>query len=146
MDGPHIGARVLDHVGLRSSRVFAGFNVVHGAVTNKDFGMGVALPFRDWGVPNGTYWPSLDAHFSEGATLRYDNPHFRASRPNHAFVQRRILLEASFTPEESPEERAALMDFHFDCITRWLSVRSFRCTSLPPRLKPQEEDRGRFVG
>jgi hypothetical protein len=115
----HAGARVLDRVGLRTSQAFAGFHVVHGVVTNKRFGMSVALPFRDWGIPDGTYWPSLEVQFSEGATLRYDNPRFLASRPNHAFVQRRSLLEANFTQEESPEEMAALMDFHFDCITRW---------------------------
>ena len=129
-DGLHVIARLLDHVGLRSSEASASFNVTHGVVTNKSFRMDVGLPFRDWGVPNGTYWPLLEAQVSEAATLRYDNPHYRASRPNHAFVQRRILRDASFTPEESLEEQTALMDFHLDCVTHWSPCRS-RAELLP---------------
>src|ERR1035437_8359890 len=97
--------------------------------------MSVALPFRDWGVPDGTYWPSLDVGSSEAATLRDYNPHFHATRRDHALVQRMITLEANFTPEESPEERAALMDFHFDCITRW-----FPCLSRAQLLPRAEEE------
>jgi hypothetical protein len=32
---------------------------------------------------------------------------FTLIRPNHDFVERRITLDANFTPEDSPEERAA---------------------------------------
>jgi hypothetical protein len=137
--GPHIGGRILGHVGLRSTRVSAGFHVAKGVVTNKSFGMEVALPIRDWMTSDGVYWPSLDVGSSESATLRDDNPHFHASRPNRSFVQRRITLEANFTPEESPEERAALMDFRFDCITRWSPCLS-RAEILPRADEEFEDD------
>lgn len=133
-NGPHITTRLLDHLGLRSSDVSAGFNVVQGVITNRHFRMDVALPFRDWGVPNGTYWPSLEDEFSEAATLRYDNSNFRASRPNRAFARRRILLEVAFTPEESSEEKIALMNFNMDCINRWSP-----CCS-PLALLPRAEE------
>lgn len=135
VDGLHIVARVFDHLGLRSSWASARFTVVQNVVTNKSFRMSVALPFRDWGVPNGTYWPSLDAEFSEAAKLSFDNPHYRDVRPNHAFVQRRILLRTGFTPEETPEEQAALMDLRLDCVTRWFPCRSR--SELSPRAEQE---------
>jgi hypothetical protein len=117
-EGPHIGARILDHVGLRNSRVFGGFNIAHGVVTSRTFGMSVTLPFRDWGVPQ-SYWPSLDAMFSERETLGEPDPESQSVPPQHELHQRRIRLEALFTPKESLVERQALMDFRFDCITQW---------------------------
>ena len=127
-NGPHMRAHLLDYAGLRSTEVFAEFVVAHGVVISKSFGMSVASPVQDWGAPK--YRQSLEASFSETATLRYDNPHFRASRPNRAFFERRMRLVANFTPEESPEERTALMNFQFDCITRWSPCQS-RAELLP---------------
>ncbi len=119
-EGPHIGARILDHVGLRSTEVSGGFHVIHGVVTNKDFRMIVPLPARDWITSEGVYWPSLAVAFRERAKLDYySDRHFRSTRPNRVLVQARIILEAYFTPEETPEEQAALTDFRFDCITQW---------------------------
>jgi hypothetical protein len=118
-EGPHIGARILDRVGLRSAQVTAGFHVIHGLVINKDFRVSVALPARNWTTPDGTYWPELAAGFRERSKLDHPNPHFRSSHPNRELILRRIILEAVFTPEESPEEQSALTGFRFDCITRW---------------------------
>jgi len=150
-EGPHIGARILELAGLRSAVVTAGFHVVHGVVTDKGFGVEVALPVNQWINPGGSfwvkdevgssYWPSLDVAFLEGAKLGQSNPFTIAKHPNRGFVQRRIRLEASFTPEESQEEQAALTDFHFDCITRWTPCTSRR--ELLPRAEEEFEAEGR---
>lgn len=136
-DGLHLGARLLDHVGLRSAAVSAEFHVSNGVVTTKGFGVDVALPFRLWGVPNGIYWPELKASFSEAATLRESNPHLRASQPHHSIFLRRIDLRANFTPEESLKEQSALMAFHLDCLTRWSSCLSLG--DLAPRANEEFE-------
>ena len=142
-EGPHLGARILESLGLRSAGVSATFHVVHGIVTEKGFGMSAALPVSNWITPNGgfwlkdeigsTYWPSIDVASFEGAKLRGATPFTIGRNPYRGFVQRRILLEASFTPEEAPTEQAALMDFHFDCITRWKG-----CTNRA-QILPQAE-------
>lgn len=145
LEGPHIGARALEVVGLRSAEVYAQIHVVHGVITNKGFGLEVALPVSRWITPGGrfwlkpeigsTYWPSLDAAFFEAAKLRNYSPYTFAGHPNRSFIQRRIRLEASFTPEESAEEQVALTDFRFDCITRWTP-----CISRAELLPKAEEE------
>jgi len=144
-EGPHLGVRALELVGLRSASVSARFHVVHGVVTNKGFRMDVALPVSRWISPESgfwlkdevgsAYWPSLDASFFEGAKLRQTNYAQLEEHPNRSFIQRRILLEASFTPEESLEEQAALIDFHFNCLTRWTA-----CTNRGELLLRAEEE------
>jgi hypothetical protein len=144
-DGPHLTTRILELSGLRSAAVTASFHVVHGVVREKGFGMSVALPVSKWITPKSgfwltdrigsTYWPSLDVASFEGTKLRGANPSTVAKHPNRGFIQRRTILEASFTPEEIPAERAALTDFHFDCITRWVA-----CSSLEELLPRAEEE------
>jgi hypothetical protein len=148
--GPHIGTRVLELVGLRSAGVTASFRVAHGTVISKEFGIDVALPVRRWITPEGgfwltskaggTYWPSLDASFLGSVTQTYRNAYALERHPNRAIIQRRIQLLASFTPEESPEEQAALTDFRFDCITR-LTACSSRAELLP---RAEEEFKADF--
>lgn len=150
VEGPHIGARALQLVGFRSAGVTATFQVSHGLVTSKGFGMSVALPVNMWITPNGdfwlrskdgsAYWPTLDVAFRE-ATKPDSTLDQLAEHPHRSFIQRRILLEASFTPDESSEEKAALTDFHFDCITRWRP-----CTNrgeILPRAEEEFEAEGR---
>ncbi len=149
-EGPHIGARVLQLVGLRSAGVTARFHVTHGRVTEKGFGMSVALPVNTWITPGGdfwlrekygsAYWPTLDVAFREGAKPDSTPDQF-AEHPNRGFIQRRILLEASFTPEESSEEQAALTDFHFNCITRWRPCMARG--EILPRAEEEFEAEGR---
>jgi hypothetical protein len=146
-EGPHIGARALELFGLRSSSVFARIEIVHGKVTSKGFGMSVALPVSQWITPEGglllqskigsTYWPSLDVASFEGVKLRGASSYTIAKYPNRGFIQRRIRLEASFTPEESPEEKAALMDFQLECLTRWAPCRSRK--EILPRAEEEFE-------
>jgi hypothetical protein len=145
-EGPHLGARILELIGLRSAAVSAGFHVVHGVVTNKGYGMDVALPVSRWIFPGGgfwlkdkigsTYWPTLDVAFREGAKLSESNPYTIAEHPNHGLIHRRTILEVHFTPEESPEEQAALTDFRFDCFTRWAACLSRG--ELLPRAEEEE--------
>jgi hypothetical protein len=144
-EGPHLSARTLELLGLRSAAVTARFDIVHGAITNKGFGMSVALPVSKWIDPgdsfwlmekNGSaYWPSLDVASFEGVKLRGTTPFDITRHPNRGFIQRRTILEASFTPEEDPAEQTALMDFHFDCITRWVA-----CSSGEELLPRAEEE------
>lgn len=148
-EGPHLYGRILELLGLRSATVTATFHVMHGVITNKGFGVEVALPISKWITPGGgfwlkdivgsSYWPSLDVATFEGAKLRGANPFFIAKHPNRGFIHRRIRLEASFTPEESLSEQAALMDFHFDCITRWTACTS-REELLPRAVEESEAD------
>jgi hypothetical protein len=114
-DGPHIGARILDHVGLRNSRVSGGFTITNGIITAKEFGMRVALPFGEW-QKEQSYWPLLEAKFLEHETLGPPYPDFHAQ---HVIYMRRIQLETVFTPQESSAERQVLTDFRFNCITQW---------------------------
>lgn len=148
-EGPHIGARILQLVGLRSAAVSARFHVVHGIVTNKGFGYSVALPVSQWITPGGglwlkerigsTYWPTLDVAFREAAKLGDSIPYSITMHPNHSLIHRRTILEVHFTPEDAPEEQAALMDMRFDCITRWTAC-SNRGELLPAAAAEEDTD------
>jgi hypothetical protein len=148
-EGPHIGVRILELVGLRSAAVSARFRVVHGVVVNKGFGYSVALPVSRWITPGGdfwlkdrigsTYWPTLDVAFRESAKLGESIPYAIAIHPNRSLVHRRTILEVHFTPEEAPEERAALTDMRFDCISRWIAC-SNREELLPAAAAVEDAD------
>ena len=148
-EGPHIGPRILELVGLRSAAVSARFHVVHGIVTNKDFGYSVALPVSQWITPGGsfwlkdrngsTYWPTLDVAFREAAKLGDSIPFTIAMHPNHSLIHRRTILEVHFTPEEAPEVQAGLTEMRFDCITSWAAC-SNRGELLPAAAAEEDSD------
>jgi hypothetical protein len=148
-EGPHIGTRILQSVGLRSAAVSARFHVVHGIVTNKGFGYSVALPVSQWITPGGgfwlkerigsTYWPTLDVAFREAAKLGDSIPYTIAMHPNRSLIHRRTILEVHFTPEEAAEKQAALTDMRFDCITRWIAC-SDRGELLPAAAMEDDAD------
>jgi len=133
-DGPHRLLRILDHVGIRSAGLRAGFEVKNGVVIDKGFGLMILLPVRDWFEPSGRYVHELDAYSSAGARL-LGEPRDLLRHPNHAVRQIRVYLEARFTPEEASEEQASLMRFHFHCITRWTP-----CTNREEILPTAEEE------
>jgi hypothetical protein len=118
-------------------------------VTNKGFGYSVALPVSQWITPGGffwlkdrigsTYWPTLDVAFREAAKLGDSTPYTIAMHPNHSVIHRRTILEVHFTPEEAPEEQAALTDMRFDCITRWIAC-SNRGELLPAAAMEDDAD------
>jgi hypothetical protein len=144
-NGPRLGTRILEAVGLHSSGAIATFEVKHGVVAMKKFTLTTALPVSKWTTPESrfwlqaskvgsTYWPSVDVTALEANEIQSTSVQI-IRHPNRSFLRRRITLEASFTPNESAEERAALMDFHFDCITRW-----FPCTSRQELLPRAEAE------
>jgi hypothetical protein len=111
-------ARLMDHIGLRSTAARAGFTIDRGIVITKWFGEQVTLPVRDWVAPDG-YIPYLSVastettHFSDhgkGHTLLY---------PNRLALRVKTYIDITFSPTEEPFERAALMDFNLACITRF---------------------------
>jgi len=139
-EGPHIGARILESVGLRSGRATAIIVVSRGVITSKEFGLDATLPVNQWitRFENGTssYWPSVQAAVWEGVEIQ-STPFQITEHPNRSVVLRRTVLEASFTPNESLHEQATLTDFQFGCITRWTP-----CTTwgeLLPRAAQQFE-------
>lgn len=147
--GPHLVTRALELGGLRSAGITAQFHVVHGVVTNREFGVSSALPVKSWITPGGdfwlrdkigsTYWPTLDVAFREGAKLDVGNSYLIARHPNHGLIHRRTILEVHFTPDETPEEQSALTDFRFDCLTRWTACSS-RGELLPRAAAEDEAD------
>jgi hypothetical protein len=149
-DGPHFATRLFELVGLRSSGAIASFHVTHGIVTEKAFGLEVTLPVSHWLRPGDhfwltdeigdTYWPSLAVASSENVKI-LSTPFAVAEHPDRSITQRRIRLVASFTPEESREEKIALTDFHFDCITRWTPCTN-RGELLPRAEAEYEAERG----
>jgi hypothetical protein len=86
-----------------------------------------------------TYWPTLDVAFREAAKLGDSIPYTIAMHPNHSLIHRRTILEVHFTPEEAPEEQAALTDMRFDCITRWAACSS-RGELLPAAATEDDTD------
>lgn len=119
--------RVLDHLGLRNESVGAGFRTEHGIVTTRGFGEIAGLPVRNWYVRGGAYVPELlvssdeASHFTE-----YQTPYLKPGRPNRMakFMKGPYGLEITYTPDESPAERAALMDFRFSCLTKFIPCES----------------------
>lgn len=142
-EGPHLVTRALEFAGLRGSEVKASFSVEHGTLVSKEFDIDVPLPLSQWLGPKGhfwlkseigsVYWPSLDVASVESSRMRYSTPSQNDEHLNRGFVQARIRLVANFTPAESVQEQSALMDFRFDCITRW------RACSSRGELLPQAE-------
>jgi hypothetical protein len=112
--------RIMDHIGLRSVAVRAGINVEHGVIMSKWFAEQVSLPVSAWGSAGNTYIPDLA--ISSGEYTRYPD---YATKPS-AYPYRRIQnfegpygITVYFMPQEEAGERAALMDFHLTCITRF---------------------------
>jgi hypothetical protein len=111
-------ARLMDHIGLRSTAARAGFTIDHGIVITKWFGEQVTLPVRDWIATEG-YIPYLSVASTEttqfsdrakGHTLLY---------PNRFALHVKTYIDIAFSPAEDASERAKLMDFNLSCITRF---------------------------
>jgi hypothetical protein len=109
--------RLIDHVGIRSSAVRAGFTIDHGVVTVRWFGEQVTPPVRDWGISDG-YIPYVSASSEQTSQFRERTGDQRLLHPNRMVQHRDSLVAVTFSSEEDPAEQTALMDFHFSCITR----------------------------
>jgi hypothetical protein len=117
--------RVMDHTGLRTSAVRAGFNFQNGVVTSKGFSEYTSLPLRNWFSLGGAYVPELAVSSSEVSKFR-DSYVPAASHPYRRarYMKGPYGLEISFLPQENPSEKAALMEFRFSCITRFVPCES----------------------
>jgi len=117
---------VLDHIGLRNSAVGAGVITEHGVVGQRWYSEEVMLPVSEWFILGRAYEPSLGVTVIEDDRFRFlqiqDN--INPSHPFRIARRRRGSLTVSFTTEESPFERAQLMDFRFSCITQFVTCRN----------------------
>jgi hypothetical protein len=121
---------VIDRVGLRSAAVGAGFTEERGVVTAKEFWEEVGLPVREWYVRGGAYVSDLVVSADEVSKFRDDEEEIYL-RPSHPFRIARNMkgpygVMVKFKPDEAPAEKAALMDFHFSCITKFSPCHSER--------------------
>ena len=106
-----------DHICLRSAAARAGFTVEHGVVTTKWFGEQTTLPVRDLGSSAG-YTPYLSVSSAETSHFREIVGDSKLPHPNRMAQHLKGYLQISFSPDEDPAERSALMDFSFSCITQ----------------------------
>jgi hypothetical protein len=111
-------ARMMDHLGLRISVVFASVSVKSGVVVGKSFGEDVALPVRVWFERGGAYVPDLAVSSGEiGQSGNYrmmlGGSHLKARRSKGPYG-----LGVSYDSTVDVEEKAKLIDFRFQCITQ----------------------------
>ena len=111
-------ARLMDHIGLRSTAARAGFTIDHGIVTTKWFGEQVTLPVRDWIAPDG-YIPYLSVASTETAQFSERVKSHPLLYPNRFALHVKTYIDIAFSPAEDPAEQNALMDFNLACITRF---------------------------
>lgn len=124
---PHWLVSLIDLTGLRDSGFIVGFNTKKGLVTGTGFTESIGLPVRDWYSRDGAYVPDLMV-FSGEATEFHDHEREAYVRPSHPHrIARRMKgpygVSVKFTPEETPAEKAALMDFRFNCVTQFIPCR-----------------------
>ncbi len=110
-------ARLAGNHGLRSAAARGGFTIENGVVISKWFGEQVTLPVSDWGSAQ-SYIPYLSALSDEDAKFREHTRDAALPHPNRFARAPHGLLLVSFSPNEDPTEKSALMDFQLACITR----------------------------
>lgn len=137
-------ASLIDLTGLRASDFSARFDTKNGLVTGTGFTESIGLPVRDWYSRDGAYVPDLMV--SSGESTEF-NDHEREAyvQPTHPHrIARRMKgpygVFVKFTPKEMPAEKAALMDFHFGCVTQFIPCKD-ESEILPEgvRLLDQQE-------
>jgi hypothetical protein len=139
---PNAGAknyipRVIDHIGLRSSAIRAGFTVDHGIVTVRWFGEQVTPPVRDWGISDG-YIPYISASSEQTSQFLERAGDQRLLHPNRMVQHKDSLVAVTFSSDEDPAVQSALMDFQFSCITR-LSPCESEADLLPEGMRMWQE-------
>lgn len=110
--------RLMDHVGLRSIAVRAGFTIDHGILTTKWFGEQVTLPVRDWEAPDG-YIPYLSVASTETTQFSDRAKSHTLLYPNRLALHVKTYIDVAFSPAEDVAERTELMDFNLACVTRF---------------------------
>ena len=125
--------RIADNVGLRFAVISAGFTVEKGIVTSKSFEEMVRLPVRDWFTPGTILGQELVVRSREAADFsrytwpgyEYDTEISRIYRHSAITADKRGLV-VTYSPDGDISERAKLMDFHLDCITRFIPCKNER--------------------
>jgi hypothetical protein len=120
-----------------SSAARAGIVVEHGIVTARWFGEQVSLPVRDW-HPTDDYVPYLSVSSSETSELAKFTAGQTLLHPNRMVQHKASYIAVTFSPQEDAAEKSALMDFRFDCITRFSPCES-HAGILPEALRMLEE-------
>jgi hypothetical protein len=129
--------RLIDRTGLRSVAARAGIVVEHGIVTSRWFGEQVTPPVRDWSAIDN-YVPYLSVSSAESSHFR-EMTEGQALLHANRFVQHKDFYTAvTFSPEENSAEQSALMDFRFNCITRFQPCES-QADILPEALRMLQE-------
>ncbi|RZU43506.1 hypothetical protein BDD14_5173 [Edaphobacter modestus] len=122
--------RIADNVGLRISVISAVFTVEKGIVTSKSFWEMVRLPVRDWFLPGSGHMSELSVNSAEEADFSryYLGFDYKLSRmhPHSAATADKRGLVVTYSPDEDISERAKLMDFRLDCITRFIPCKNER--------------------
>lgn len=111
-------AIAIDRIGLRSVAVHAGFTVQRGVLTAKWFGEQVTPPVQDWASSTG-YIPYLSVLSGESLSFHSNLGDPPKLHPNRMVQPINNYIVVSFTPDETPSEKAALMDFQLTCITQF---------------------------
>ena len=99
-----------DFLGFRNEGIGIDFVTKNGLVTQKGFGMDVALPVVEWFMWDKSYIPDLAVWSSEVSKFdernKYNAPHpFRNARQIRGIYG----MQVTFLPEETPNERAELI-------------------------------------
>ena len=117
----NIPALMADFLGFRNEGAGFEFSTENGVVTQKGFGLDVALPVVEWYWWNHSYIPDLAVWSSEVTKFR-EGEHPDASDPFR--IARNVSgvygMQITFTPEETAAEQAELMHFRFSCLTQFL--------------------------
>ena len=97
-----------------------------GVVSQKSFGLDVALPVVEWHWWNKSYIPDLAVWSSEVTKFAKST----RLHPSHPFrIARNVSgvygMTITFTPEETAAEQAELMHFRFSCLTQFLPCQNF---------------------
>jgi len=143
-DRRHLLAKALDGLGLRPESVGANITTVRGIVTSKAFADDVGLPMRDWFLRGSAYVPDLSIWSGESSELSSrDKRYAGTTHPFRAahFAKGPYGLRVTFAPEEDGAEQAALMNFQFECMTRFTPCRS-EGDILPEGWRLMQEEEG----
>lgn len=130
--------RIVYHLGLRNVAVRGGFTVENGIVTAKWFGEQVTPPVGDWGL-HTDYIPYLSVLSSESSKFK-DKTEHSLQQPSRAAEFSNMSTAVSFTPDEEPGVKAALMDFQLSCLTQLKPCRS-EYDILPEGLRLTQNNR-----
>jgi hypothetical protein len=92
---------------------------------------------RDWSALD-TYVPYLSVSSAETSHFREMTAGQKLLHPKRLVQNKEFYIAVTFSPDEDPAEQSALMDFRFDCITRFRPCES-QADILPEALRLLQE-------